>query len=402
MKDYFLYSILCTVGGSSIAKGSINRRRLHPNAAVVDFISNTEIFRASKAIMVSRVDPADASGKSAPCSSPSKEWLRQQVSNVSNDDLSNFFDWYVYTLPFAYKLYVEPREKNDQEYFGLDGEYTQETNYIHEQAEDFWSNSGVEDDIHLLCAHGSDLADRHNKLIPTLEALFGKSYDDDYTIFEHATDIQELIMRLPGGYNYPLLTFNAFATDEVDDENDSPSIIIGDGYFEFQQSVGLGSGGPEYALTHEHAHHLQFSLEEESGSRRDIRREELMADAFSAYFLAHSSGGDMTAEKLSNTHEIAFSVGDCETSNTVSHHGTPTQRRCATRWGASVAASQDATNLDLVELVNIFDTWYEGVDDVDDLCQQAASVASITANHNIIYSLEVVIFIFESVNVFGF
>ena len=83
----------------------------------------------------------------------------------------------------------------------------------------------MNDDIELICAHGSDLADRHNKLIPALQVMFGSSYDDEYTIYDHATDIQDLITRLPGGYNYPLLTFNAFATD-AKDKNDRPSSFL--------------------------------------------------------------------------------------------------------------------------------------------------------------------------------
>lgn len=54
-----------------------------------------------------------------------------------------------------------------------------------------------------------------------------------------------------------------------------------------------------------------------------------MADVFSAYFLAHNQGGGMTAGEISAVHQVAFSVGDCQTSHE-GHHGTPIQRRCAT------------------------------------------------------------------------
>ncbi|KAL7539018.1 hypothetical protein ACHAXR_010151 [Thalassiosira sp. AJA248-18] len=388
---------------TQIAQGS-NHRRLQLNEEL-GLIADTEIISGLKALMVSREDPADAGSRIAPCSSPSAEWLKQQVSYVSDEDLDNFFDWHVYTLPFAYKLFVEPKQRDSsqvQEYFGLDGEYTEEINQIHEQALGFWAHSGADDEIHLLCAHGSDLADRHTKLIPTLEVLFGGSYDDEYTIFDHATDIQDLVTRLPGGYNYPLLTFNAFATEEVDD-NVYPSIIIGDGYFEFQRSVGLASEGPEYALTHEHAHHLQFSLdapEDKDNASQTTRRQELMADAFSAYFLAHVSGGDMAPEEISNIHTIAYSLGDCEMSND-GHHGTPRQRRCATRWGATIADSQEFVNLDLIELKNRFDAWYERVDELDDLCQQNSSAAFSTRNQ-MIYSLRAVVVLSGIASVFGF
>ena len=407
MKVYFLFPILYYfyVSELCIANGQGDTRRLRPmyphGQSVMDKITNTEIFSASMAIMISREDRtndvANLTKSATTCSSPSGKWLRRQVDNVSNADLTKFFDWHIHTLPFAYKLFVVRRtdESADMEYFGLDGEFTREISSVHERSRDFWSShSGVDDDIRILGAHGSDLADREDKLIPTLEVLFGGSYTEDYTVSDHATDIQELISRLPGGYDHPLLTFNAFATDRVDDRRDgSPSIIIGDGYFEFQRSVGLGSEGPEYALTHEHAHHLQFSLlatantEPEEGNRgssdQTARRQELMADAFSAYFLAHDSGGKMTAQELSNIHEIAFSVGDCETNNDDRHHGTPQERGCATRWGASIANSRNAASIDLVELKHRFDMWYERIDGFEDLenfCQHHDAVADVISS----------------------
>ena len=84
---------------------------------------------------------------------------------------------------------------------GLDGEYTNEITLVHEQAQQFWSDSGVNDDINLLCVHGTDLADSNN-LIPTLEILFQKDYNDEYTVYDHEKDIQQLIQRLHGrGFN---------------------------------------------------------------------------------------------------------------------------------------------------------------------------------------------------------
>lgn len=401
MKDSIIFTILCTLSMLSVAQGTSRRRlQLNPMAS----IEQTEVMQGAMSVMVSREDPADANSRVAPCSSPSALWLREQVADVSDEDLTNFFDWHVYTLPFVYKLFVEPKSRHpwSHEYFGIDGEYTQEIQNIHDRAQDFWSNSGVEDDISLLCAHGSDLADRHEKLIPTLELVFGKSYDDEYTVFDHASEIQDLIMRLPGGYDHPLLTFNAFATDK--DGDDNPSIIIGDGYFEFQESVGIGTEGPEYALTHEHAHHLQFSLgvneEDMLDSGQANRRQELMADAFSAYFLTHQSGGDMSADEISNIHTIAYSVGDCEISND-GHHGTPQQRRCATKFGASMADSEEVDDLNLTDLKDRFDLWYEQIDNLDASCDQAYSSAANTRS-SIVHSLQVLTILFGCTSMFGF
>lgn len=399
------YESMPTGQGRSIA------RRLKPDA-VLQMISGTEIFNAAYFLMSSQEGSTGGGSRTAPCISPSAKWLQDQVSSVSGKDISNFFKWHVHTLPFAYKLFVQPTETHSYyEYFGLYGEYTQEINDIHDQVEDFWSNSGVEEDIRLLSAHGSDLADRDDKLIPTLEILFGSSYDEEYSIVQHAIDIQDLISRLPSGYDNPLLTFNAFATDQ-DGDDDYPSIIIGDGYFEFQQSVGLGSEGPEYALTHEHAHHLQFWLgvpEENDDMQGITRKQELMADAFSAYFLAHQAGGGLSADEISNIHTIAYSVGDCERSDSASHHGTPRQRRCATMWGTSVANSHEAAGLDLIDLESRFNSWYnvlnderyyDRLQDLESFCSYSSlPLSSMSYHMHVAPIFQIVLLIFGSISV---
>jgi len=364
MRALYTFAVICAAGTASSVK-SINRRQFNFNEAVNYF--DSEILSASLPLLVSQEDPTDTRSGTTQCSSPSAQWLRQQVRNVSEEDLSNFFDWRINTLPFAYKLFVE-KSQYQSEYFGLNGEHTHEINSIHEEVQSFWSDSGVDEEIYVLGAHGSDLADV-DKLIPTLEFMFVGSYDANFTADDHAADIQDLISRLPGGYEHPLLTFNAFATDEGDGIEHS-TIMIGDGYFEFQESMGFGSEGPEYALTHEHAHHLQYALgvqDEDDDTRQAARREELMADAFSAYFLTHNSGGDMTAEEISNIHSVAYSLGDCEIANNARHHGTPQQRRCATMWGASAAQSQDY--IDPVDLKSRFDAWYNQADFMNDTCE---------------------------------
>lgn len=337
------------------------------------------------------------------CSSPSSKWLKSIIADISAQDLTTFFDNHLHILTFVYKLHIAPRQY-DQEYFGLDGEYTQEIRSVHYQAQEFWSqDSGIEDEIYLLSAHGSDLADRHGKLVPTLELLFHSTYDSDYTVYDHATDIQELINRLPGGYNFPLLTFNAFATDEMDDANEDSSIIIGDGYFQFQQALGMDSEGPEYAHAHEFSHHLQFLLGSVPDTNKSevvqgIKKSELLADAFSAYFLAHDQGGNMASDEISNVHSAAFSVGDC-VKGSVGHHGTPIQRRCATVWGAALAENdeEEIDKMDLFEFQDRFDKWYERVDDLSESCQHVHS--SATSRPYQILFLQVVTFVVGGLSV---
>lgn len=224
-----------------------------------DVIVNKEIWNVAEghmnSLLVAREYPYDVD-LNEPCSSPSTKWLEEQTALISTEDLQKIIDWDLFIIPFAYKLYVDVPDKpdyfgtvsimdlisadDDAEYFGSEGEYTDEIKTIFEEARDFWAGSGVVDQIHIRGAHGSDLADRE-KLVQTLELLFEGSYDEDYTVDDHADEIQELILRLPGGYDFPLLTFNAFATDEMDDID--PSIVIGDGYFEFQRASNSESEG---------------------------------------------------------------------------------------------------------------------------------------------------------------
>ena len=280
-------SIICIAAGNG--GGGHRQLSLIPDEGILNEIGEkSEIFQQSALqIMASRRgEPTDTN---LSCSSPSAKWLHNQISKLSEEDVTNFFDWHIHSLPFAYKIYIERRGMFDREYFGQTGEYTQEIKSIHAKAQNFWSYTGVDDDIEVLCAHGSDLSDRSN-LIQTLEVMFSSQYTDEYTIHDHATDIQELIERLPGGYDYPLLSFNAFATKAKEEMGIESSIIIGEGYFTFQEAVGLASEGPEYALTHEHSHHLQFALDygkEYIPSQHSERRDELAADALAAYFLAH-------------------------------------------------------------------------------------------------------------------
>mmetsp|Transcript_20755 Transcript_20755/g.31477 ORF Transcript_20755/g.31477 Transcript_20755/m.31477 type:complete len:113 (+) Transcript_20755:3-341(+) len=97
----------------------------------------------------------------------------------------------------------------------------------------------------------------------------------------------------------------------------------------------------------------------------------------------------MTAEELSNIHSVAYSVGDCEMGNEDKHHGTPQQRRCATRWGTSVAGSGDAANINLIELKHRFDVWYdESLDVPNGFCEYITSAASFGAYYTSCTSLQ--------------
>ena len=108
-------------------------------------------------------------------------------------------------------------------------------------------------------------------------------------------------------------------------------------------------------------------------SLEDYKKEELMADAFAAYFLAHNSGGAMTSSEISNIHKVAFSVGDCETSDAF-HHGTPRQRTCATVFGTTHA--EEGRRLNARQLYSKFSEWYSDIEEMDENCVPITSASS--------------------------
>jgi hypothetical protein len=93
-----------------------------------------------------------------------------------------------------------------------------------------------------------------------------------------------------------------------------------------------------------------------------------MADAISAYFLAHDRGGNMETHEISEFSMTAFATGDCNTGQE-DHHGTPKQRYCASVWGASRAAlSPD--NFPLIDpetFVELFNADYGKMLELDDV-----------------------------------
>ena len=255
----------------------------------------------------------------------------------------DLYDSRILDMPYIYKHYIDKNEEDES--FGYDGSQTDELIQRHKDTMAFWTKADVDDSITtdgilLLSMHGSDLMD-NEKLVPTIIHMF--DFDNENDILQFAEKVQEYVMALPGKYDNPLLTMNAVATRGGRGSRTGKSIaslIIGDGVLEFVKDSNLSSTGPDFVHAHEFAHHLQYEMDMEHGVppgyKNDIRRKELMADAISAYFLAHDRGGNMDAHEISEFSVTAFATGDCNTGQE-DHHGSPKQRYCASVWGASRA-----------------------------------------------------------------
>ena len=90
----------------------------------------------------------------------------------------------------------------------------------------------------------------------------------------------------------------------------------------------------------------------------------------------------MSAIEISNIHAISYSVGDCSF-NDDGHHGTPSQRRCATKFGESLSEQEDYLNL--FDLQNRFNRWYENVDDLNDLCQVSSGASTSLLDRSLVF-----------------
>lgn len=312
---------------------------------------------------------------STECVSPLIEWSMSQIREMGYATYKDLYDSRILDMPYIYKHYIDKNEEDES--FGYDGSQTDELIQRHKDTMAFWTKADVDDSITtdgilLLSMHGSDLMD-NEKLVPTIIHMF--DFDNENDILQFAEKVQQYVMALPGKYDNPLLTMNAVATRGGRGSRTGKSIaslIIGDGVLEFVKDSNLSSTGPDFVHAHEFAHHLQYEMDMEHGVppgyENDIRRKELMADAISAYFLAHDRGGDMDAHEISEFSVTAFATGDCNTGQE-DHHGSPKQRYCASVWGASraVLAPDGSPLIDPEAFVEMFNADYHGIIVLDDV-----------------------------------
>lgn len=265
----------------------------------------------------------------------SNQWLDAQLADWNNDIIDVVLGTDMLNLPTYDALVFENSSANQT--FGVKGEYTQRLTKTFKDLKRFWNIQS--DQIVLAAMHGSMLADR-SKLIRTYEAAYGFNSDDAAYLADVVVTAVQTYPQLRGG-NHPIFTFNAFAQQgfEFPPYGVIPDkIIMGDGIMDAFTAIGYGDVAPQAILAHEYGHHIQFQLNlfGTSNSPEATRRTELMADAYSAYYLSHARGASMQWKRVQQFLSVFFNIGDCSV-NSTGHHGTPTQRMAAAQWGYSVA-----------------------------------------------------------------
>jgi len=167
---------------------------------------------------------------------------------------------------------------------------------------------------------------------------------------ELADQLADLVANtrsLKGG-NHPLFSFNAFALPAIPGLA-ADKVVMGDGVLEGYAAAGLGNIAalaPQAVYGHEFGHHIQFKngygpelpgANAETSDAEFTRYTELMADAYSGYYLAHQNLGKTTKQQIRDAERAFFNLGDCAFDNP-GHHGTPNQREAAVDFGMQVAS----------------------------------------------------------------
>lgn len=292
-----------------------------------------------------------------PCNSatPLNLWLDQQLKDWNTQVITNALDLGMLDLPTYDALVFENSSAN--QYFGINGDYTQRLTKAFKDLQRFWNIDSK--GIVLAAMHGNMLLN-HERVARTYVAVFGV----DPATASQLADIVVLLADQVPQYrdgNHPIFTFNAFAQSGF---NFPPygvipdKIIMGDGILEAYNAIGYSDVAPQAILAHEFGHHIQFQLNlfTDETSPEATRRTELMADAYSAYYLSHARGASMQWKRVKQFLQVFVNIGDCSFTSD-NHHGTPTQRMAAAEWGYSVAnnAQKQGQILSAQEFTRLFE-----------------------------------------------
>ncbi len=246
-----------------------------------------------------------------------------------------------------------------EQYYGLNGEYTQPINKGFRALKRFWDIQS--NNIIVVGLHGSMLQDRR-KVVRTFQVGYGYSA---YKANQYADSVATLLKTYPEYLNgiHPIFTLNAFAAPDTTYPGVgqvTAKIIMGDGLLQAYEELGYGDVAPQATLAHEFGHQIQFQLGILKPGMKltpeSARRVELMADAYAAYFLSHARGAAMQWKRVQQFLDVFFNKGDCEFNNNT-HHGTPTQRRAAAVWAYNLAndARKQGGILSSREFAGLFD-----------------------------------------------
>lgn len=289
------------------------------------------------------------------------QWLDGQLSDWD----SNVVFYAVVTGMLDFPTYDALLFTNSEagQTFGLEGEYTHVLTKTFKDLKRFWDIQSAA--IIMVPMHGSMLLDR-DRIIRIDMILYGDSQEDAEFWADLIISLMQDVPQYRKG-DHPIFTFNAFAQGSFDfpPYGTVPAkIVMGDGILDGYTGIGFGDVAPQAVLAHEFGHHIQFQLNlyPNTSSPENTMKMELMADAFSAYYLSHARGASMQWKRVKQFLQVFFNIGDCAFTN-VNHHGTPTQRMASAEWAYQVAdnAQKQGHILSAREFVSLFQAAYPSI-----------------------------------------
>jgi hypothetical protein len=274
-----------------------------------------------------------------PASTPLIDWLVGRILEIPAANRNALFSRLADLVP-AYDALLFQTEATPQ-FFGYNGEYNHIMTKVDRDVKRFWDIRS--DDIQLVAMHGTMLLDqarvarvyRHPEFTGLPAATANAFALAVFNAMQHPS--------LNGG-NHPILTFNAFALS-APELGIPDKIVMGDGVLDGYRVLGFNDVAPQAVYAHEFGHHIQYEnnyfedpivTDPATDDAEDTRYTELMADAFSAYYLTHSRGAALNKKRVKQFLQVFFNIGDCAFDNP-GHHGTPAQRMRAAQFGFDVA-----------------------------------------------------------------
>ncbi|MDR5590857.1 hypothetical protein [Christiangramia sp. SM2212] len=217
-------------------------------------------------------------------------------------------------------------------YYGENGEYNQLAAKRIRELEKFWN---IDRDIYLNGQHTSLLNDR--EILADMIESFDRTVRNRTEAYQKADLLLELNETSSNFPENPYFAFDGFTRS-------SGLLVIGDGLLQSIIETGIdGDLAFTAILSHEWWHQAQFEYAESwdfsdqlAGPAEFSRYSELEADYAAAYYLTHKRGATFNWKRIEEYFKLSFNVGDCLTES-MDHHGTPTQRLLAAQLGYELA-----------------------------------------------------------------
>lgn len=282
-------------------------------------------------------------------------YVDRLLAGLTNDELEFLLDSGVLEFP-AMEAVVYGTANRDAKPRGHDGHQLSKTL---KDLQKFWPTTSR--DLQLVAMDGEMLRDPA-RISRLLVRLYGWVPADADAYAEAVARVIDDVDVFDDGES-PLFSLNAFAFSGAGDPDPSiaalpPKIVVGDGFLDALDELGVDDVGGRVVLAHEYAHQLQVQddLFGTSTGPEANRRVELMADAFAGYFAVHAKGLSLNARRVTQVQQTFFELGDCSFDD-AGHHGTPEQGRRASAWAGTLASTVKPRSVILpaVELAAQFD-----------------------------------------------